>query len=144
MKGYNLKCSEMNAAFGVAQIRKLDRLQQIRRDNIQHYVTRLAGTPLLLPAQHDKHDWLAMPLQYADRGGILRFLEGHNVQVRCTFSGNVTRHPAYRHHFAVYPNADLIMRNGFLVGAHHGMSPADVDHVCDLLLQYVKEHPEVK
>lgn len=138
VKGYNLKCSEMNAAFGVVQMRKLEKLQEIRRRNIQRYMDRLKGGPFVLPAQHDQHDWLAMPLQYHDRSGLLRFLEGNNVQVRCTFSGNVTRHPAFRAHFAVFPNADTIMKNGFLVGAHHGMSLVEVDQVCDLLLEYVR------
>jgi len=124
----------------VAQMKKLDKLQQIRRNNIQRYMDRLKGSALVLPAEHDKHDWLAMPLQYSDRSGLLRFLEGNNVQVRCTFSGNVTRHPAYRSHMKVFPNADTIMKNGFLVGAHHGMTFVEVDRVCDLLLEYMSRH----
>jgi len=49
------------------------------------------------------------------------------------FAGNITRHPAYRHYLKEYPNSDVIMRDGFLLGAHHGLKFDDIDHVCTLL-----------
>merc|ERR1712187_112703 len=39
--GYNMKASEMNAAFGLAQLKKLDKFQATRKRNINHYVQRL-------------------------------------------------------------------------------------------------------
>ena len=61
------------------------------------------------------------------------FLEDNNVQTRVTFAGNVTRHPVYREYLQEFKNADIVMKNGFLLGAHHGMSIEDVDHVCGLI-----------
>lgn len=136
--GYNMKACEMNAAFGLAQLEKLDRFKAIRRRNVCRYVEQLqaASTRYVLPAKHAEMDWLAFPLMHPDRKGALRFLESNDVQIRVTFAGNITRHPAYRHYLQVFPEADRVMAEGFLVGAHHGVTDADVDRVCQLLIQY--------
>mmetsp|Transcript_25928 Transcript_25928/g.56301 ORF Transcript_25928/g.56301 Transcript_25928/m.56301 type:complete len:805 (-) Transcript_25928:308-2722(-) len=137
-QGFNMKACEMNAAFGLAQLRKLDRFKAIRRHNINRYVEKLsaAGTRYVLPSRHDEMDWLAFPLMHPDRKGVLRYLESNDVQIRVTFAGNITRHPAYRHYLQTFPNSDRIMAEGFLIGAHHGVTDADVDRVCDLLIAY--------
>jgi CDP-6-deoxy-D-xylo-4-hexulose-3-dehydrase len=51
---------------------------------------------LTLPDDTFSPNWLAMPLQYPRRLELLKFLEDNNIQTRVTFSGNVTRHPAFR------------------------------------------------
>jgi len=137
-KGFNMKACEMNAAFGLAQLRKLDHFKAIRRHNINRYVEtlRAANTRYVLPALHDQQDWLAFPLMHPDRKGVLRFLESNDVQIRVTFAGNITRHPAYRQYLEDFPASDRIMAEGFLIGAHHGVSDADVDRVCQLLIDY--------
>lgn len=144
--GYNMKASEMNAAFGLAQLKKLDRFQAIRKRNINRYVENLkkAGTKYILPLQHDKFDWLAFPLLYHDRKGVLRFLESNDVQIRVFFAGNITRHPAYREYLTSFPGADRVMRDGFLIGAHHGLELEDIDRVCDLLIEYDKKNGAVQ
>merc|ERR1712072_1375522 len=133
-----MKACEMNAAFGLAQLRKLDKFKDIRRRNIDRYVQNLraAGTSYVLPGKHDQMDWLAFPLMHHDRKGVLRFLEAHDVQIRGCFAGNITRHPAYRHYLQDFPGADEVMRDAFLIGAHHGLELEDVDYVCDLLIEY--------
>ena len=72
-----------------------------------------------------------------------KIIEENNVQTRVTFAGNVTRHPAYREYLQEFKNSDTIMRNGFLLGAHHGMTPEDVDYVCDKIKEFFKStsHP---
>ena len=67
---------------------------------------------------------------------LLTFLEANNVQTRVCFAGNVTRHPVYREYLEVFPNSDRIMAEGFLLGAHHGMSVEDVDYVCDKMKEF--------
>jgi len=137
-QGYNMKACEMNAAFGLAQLRKLDKFKTMRRNNIARYVETLAaaGTRYVLPERYNEMDWLALPLMHHDRRGVLRYLESNDVQIRVTFAGNITRHPAYRHYLKDYPASDRIMAEGFLIGAHHGLTFADVDRVCKLLIEY--------
>lgn len=136
--GYNMKACEMNAAFGLAQLRKLNHFRALRRRNICRYVETLreANTTFVLPAKYEEQDWLALPLMHKDRKGLLRYLEANDVQIRVCFAGNITRHPAYRHYLGDFPESDRIMAEGFLIGAHHGLTTSDVDRVCELLIKY--------
>jgi CDP-6-deoxy-D-xylo-4-hexulose-3-dehydrase len=135
--GYNMKSSEMNAAFGLVQLEKFKQFEQIRRANIERYIENLQGVgDIILPDDSIKPNWLAIPLQTEKRYELLHFLEENNIQTRVTFAGNVTRHPVYREYLQEFPNSDIIMKNGFLLGAHHGMTIEDVDFVCDKIKEF--------
>jgi len=130
----------MNAAFGLAQLKKLPLFLEKRRKNIDRYVQQLKELEpygLVLPKNHDKIDWLALPLMLPNRKALLQYIEDNGIQTRVCFAGNITRHPAYRQYYKVFPNSDEIMKNGFLVGAHHGMNQDDVDYVCKVIKTYV-------
>ena len=135
--GYNMKSSEMNAAFGLVQLERFKEFEKIRRSNIERYIENLQGVgDLILPNDSIKPNWLAIPLQTKKRFELLHFLENNNIQTRVTFAGNVTRHPIYREYLQEFTNSDIIMKNGFLLGAHHGMSISDVDYVCDKIKEF--------
>ena len=101
---------------------------------------RHLSTAVQPPDDSKKPNWLAIPLQHPQRRELLTFLEGRGIQTRVTFAGNVTRHPAYRQYLQVFHNADTIMRDGFLLGAHHGMSLEDVDYVTDQIKEWEEKH----
>ena len=135
--GYHLKASEMNAAFGLAQLDKLETFLEKRRENVKRYMDNLRDVSYYtLPDDSKTPNWLAIPLQCPNRLELIKFLEANDVQTRVTFAGNITRHPAYREYLCEFKNADKIMSDGFLLGAHHGMSTKDVDRVCDLLKKF--------
>lgn len=137
--GYNMKSSEMNAAFGLVQLQKFERFAKIRRDNIERYLLNLSDCEqILLPDDNIKPNWLAIPLQTENRFDLLHHLELNNIQTRVTFAGNVTRHPVYRDYLRPFANSDTIMKNGFLLGAHHGMTTEDVDHVCYKIKEFFR------
>ena len=92
-----------------------------------------------MPDDSIKPNWLAIPLQTNRRLDLLNYLEEHNIQTRVTFAGNVTRHPIYRQYLQDFPNADLVMKKGFLLGAHHGMTIEDVDYVCETIKDFFKK-----
>jgi len=135
--GYHMKACEMNAAFGLVQLKRFEKFSKIRRAIFERYIENLQGVgDLILPDDSLKPNWLAIPFQTKDRLGLLTYLESQNIQTRVTFAGNVTRHPIYREYLQDFKNADTIMKNGFLLGAHHGMTKADVDIVCDKIKEY--------
>ena len=135
--GYNMKSTEMQAAFGLVQLERFKKFEHIRRANIERYIENLQGVgDLILPDDSIKPNWLAIPLQTKKRFELLHFLEENNIQTRVTFAGNVTRHPIYREYLQEFTNSDLIMKNGFLLGAHHGMAVEDVDYVCDKIKEF--------
>lgn len=135
--GYHMKACEMNAAFGLVQLERFKKFSQIRRDNFERYLENLKDVKeLILPDDSLKPNWLAIPLQTERRFELLTFLEDNNIQTRVTFAGNVTRHPVYREYLQEFKNSDTIMKNGFLLGAHHGMDLDDVDYVCDKIKEF--------
>ena len=135
--GYNMKCSEMSAAFGLVQLDRFQTFKQKRRDNVERYLENLKDVKeLILPDDSIEPNWLAIPLQTERRLELLTFLENNNIQTRVTFAGNVTRHPIYREYLQDFKNADKVMKDGFLLGAHHGMDLEDVDYVCDKIKEF--------
>jgi len=135
--GYNFKSSEMNAAFGLVQLERFKDFEGIRRANIERYLENLKDVEkIILPDDSIKPNWLAIPLQTERRYELLSFLEDNNIQTRVTFAGNVTRHPVYREYLQEFINSDTIMKDGFLLGAHHGMTIEDVDYVCDKIKEF--------
>jgi hypothetical protein len=73
---------------------------------------------------------------------VLHYLEAANIQMRVTFAGDITRHPAYRNFLQPFDNADKIMKDGFMLGAHHGMSQDNVDYVCGHIKTVLQTHQQ--
>jgi len=138
--GYNMKSSEVNAAFGLVQVSRIEEIRQKRRLVFNRYLENLKDVPeILLPNNKFNTDWLAIPFMYKNRIELLTFLEENNIQTRVCFAGNVTRHPVYRQYLQEFENADKIMAEGFLLGAHHGMTIEDVDYVCDKIIEFINK-----
>ncbi len=135
--GYNMKCSEMSAAFGLVQLERFESYKDIRRQNFERYIENLKDVKeLILPDDSVQPNWLAIPLQTERRLELLNFLEDNNIQTRVTFAGNVKRPPVYREYLQPFENSATIMKNGFLLGAHHGMTIEDVDYVCGKIKEF--------
>ena len=135
--GYHMKACEMNAAFGLVQLNRFKKFEKIRRANFERYLENLKDVKeLVLPDDSIKPNWLAIPLQTEKRFELLTFLEDNDIQTRVTFAGNVTRHPVYREYLQDFKNSDTIMKNGFLLGAHHGLNFDDVDYVCNKIKEF--------
>jgi CDP-6-deoxy-D-xylo-4-hexulose-3-dehydrase len=139
--GYNMKSSEVNAAFGLVQVARIEEIREKRRAIFNRYLENLKDMQdkLVLPINTFDSDWLAIPFMSKNRLELLTFLEENNVQTRVCFAGNVTRHPVYREYLEAFPNADRIMAEGFLLGAHHGMTLEDCDYVCSKIKEFLLE-----
>ena len=135
--GYNMKSSEMNAAFGLVQVSRLDEIKEKRKKVFNRYLENLKDvSELILPINTFNTDWLAIPFMTKRRLELLTFLENNNIQTRVCFAGNITRHPVYREYLEIFANSDRIMAEGFLLGAHHGMTVDDVDYVCSKIKDF--------
>lgn len=146
--GYNMKATEMNAAFGNVQLTKLPQIKTKRRENFQRFLDNLEDAKDFygLPVNGAKFDWLAFPLTSPHRQEILQYLESNNIQTRVTFSGNITRHPAYRSLYFEehggdknFPVTDRIMAEGFLLGCHQGVTFEQIDRACKLLKNFAEQ-----
>jgi len=136
--GYNMKSSEINAAFGLVQVSRLEEIRSKRKQVFNRYLENLKDVKdLVMPINTFNSDWLAIPFMTKNRLGLLTFLEENNIQTRVCFAGNITRHPVYREFLEIFPNSDKIMAEGFLLGAHHGMTVDDVDYICDKMKEFL-------
>lgn len=141
--GMNMKMIELEAAFGVEQMKKLGDFNAIREKNFSMMTERLMGVnglilPESLPAAQPS--WLAYPIMTGDsvdRNALVRHLEKAGVQTRMIFSGNITRHQPYSVFYEQFPGADAVMRSGFLVGCHHGMGEAEVDYIVSKIKEFI-------
>ena len=150
---YNFLPSELGAAFGLEQVKKLERFKKIRQRNFQKlkdYFKRYEKVfivPEELPGVNTA--WLAFPLTIQKGAPFLRheiivFLEKNGVQTRPVFSGNLLRHPGFknislRRRKQGYPVADSIMLNSFLIGCHHGMDKKQVEYLLGLFVKFLKQ-----
>ena len=97
--GYNMKSSEMNAAFGLVQLSRIEEIRLKRKTMFNRYLENLKEvSELILPINTYNSDWLAIPFMTKNRMELLTFLENNNIQTRVCFAGNITRHPVYRNY----------------------------------------------
>jgi CDP-6-deoxy-D-xylo-4-hexulose-3-dehydrase len=152
--GYNLKMSDMQAAVGVSQLKKLDRFVERRRENFARLTERLiargldAYYHLPVPTPGTEPSWFGYLLTVRDGTGIIRntvtrTLEDRKVGTRMLFAGNLIKQPAfrdvaYRVHGSL-ANTDKIMNDSFWVGVWPGIDDARLDYMADTLLAITRE-----
>ena len=144
--GYNLKLTDMQAAIGVAQLKKLDDFVARRRENFAflHAALQPLADVLILPEATPGSDpsWFGFPITVRDGVGVTRNavtarLEARGIKTRLLFGGNLTRQPAYASvPFRVVgdlKNADTIMNDTFWVGIFPGLDRQRLQYLADEL-----------
>lgn len=150
--GYNLKVTDMQAAIGVAQLKKLPRFIVARRQNFQTLYDGLRDLEefFVLPqaTPHSEPSWFGFPLAVKSsapftRNQVVAFLERHKIATRLLFGGNLIRQPAYRDtpHRVVgnLANADFVMNNVFWIGVYPGLTDEMLEYILDCLHRAPRE-----
>jgi len=141
--GHNLEPSELGAAFGLVQLKKLKKNLRKREINFKLHTKYLEkySKYFILPKQlpNSKSGWLAYPITITDNAPFSRtqmqiFLEKKNIQTRVVFTGNILRQPGFKYIKAKkdkkgYPEADKVMKNGILIACHHGLTKKMIGHI---------------
>lgn len=149
--GYNLKMTEMQAAIGCAQLKKLDDFIARRKANFQIILEMFQPYQdrLILPAGTEQSDpaWFGFVITVREGAGftrteLARFLEAHRVETRNLFGGNLLRHPAFQDipHRTVgnLTNTDLIMNNTCFIGVYPGLDEAQLDYIADVFAKFMR------
>ena len=149
--GYNLKVTDMQAAIGLAQIRKLPSFIQKRRENFEYYYKMLKDYEdyFILPKKHLKAD--PSPFGFVltvreeapfKKNDIIQYLESKNIATRMLFGGNLIRQPAYLDtEYRVIgdlKNSDYIMNNTFWIGVYPGITNEMREYVVEQFRQFIK------
>jgi len=141
--GHNLEPSELGAAFGLIQLKKLKTNLRKREINFNLHTKYLKkySKYFVLPKQLPKSrsGWLAYPITITNNAPFSRtqmqiFLEKKNIQTRVVFTGNILRQPGFKNIKAKrnkngYPEADKVMKNGILIACHHGLTKKMISHI---------------
>ena len=143
--GYNLKLTDMQAAVGVAQLKKLPAFIEARQRNYQalyHGLKDLEESFILPEATPGSEpSWFGFPLAVRREAPFTRneavgFLEKHKIATRLLFGGNLVRQPAYRDvKYRVVgdlKNSDFVMNQVFWVGVYPGLSTEAIEFMVDI------------
>lgn len=143
--GYNLKATDLQAAIGVAQLKKLPAFVEARRKNFAFLHRALGDIPQLwLPEATTgaEPSWFGFPIAVRPDSGvtrdhIVRALEQRRIATRLLFAGNLTRQPAYRdvtfRTVGSLSQSDFVMNNVFWIGTYPGLTEASLTYVAEIL-----------
>lgn len=153
--GYNLKATDMQAAVGCAQLKKLPEFTRRRRANFARLKEGLSGLEdtFILPEANPNANpsWFGFLItckEGVDKNRIVSYLEEHGVQTRMLFSGNLTKQPCFdelRESGSGYrvigdlKQTDRIMENSFWIGVYPGMTDQMIDDMAARIHQAVFE-----
>ena len=149
--GHNLEPSEMGAAFGLVQLKKLpfNLNQREKNFNIHSKFLKRYEEYFILPKQlpGSKSGWLAYPITIRKDAPFTRtemqiFLEKKNIQTRVVFTGNILRQPGFKNikmkkDKKGYPEADKVMKNGILLACHHGLTNQMMQHIHKSIKEFI-------
>ncbi|OHB49677.1 MAG: lipopolysaccharide biosynthesis protein RfbH [Planctomycetes bacterium GWF2_41_51] len=153
--GYNLKATDLQAAIGCAQIRKLESFIKKRRNNWQILYDGLKSFEeffiLPQPQENSMPSWFGFMLTVKEnthfsRDDMVWYLEQNNIQTRMLFAGNFIRQPAFdimRKQKKTYKiigklaNTDFVMNNSFWLGVYPGMSRQMLKYVIGCIHKFI-------
>lgn len=152
--GYNLKATDMQAAIGCAQLKKLPEFTKRRRENFSRLKSQLLEVEdmLILPeaCPDSNPSWFGFLITYregVDKNQVVSYLEQHGVQTRMLFSGNLIKQPCfdemrklkqgYRAPVSLQVT-DQVMERSFWVGVYPGMTEPMIDYMAQMLIEAVR------
>ena len=152
--GYNLEGNELGAAFGLAQLKKLDKNIVTRQNNFKRQCDFFEEYPEFFSNPKETHGcntaWLAFPLLIKETAPFSRrdfqiFLEERNIQTRVVFTGNILRQPMCEDIKKIvsdegYPNADNVMKQGVLLPLHHGLTESMFERFQETVREFITKY----
>lgn len=150
--GYNLKLTDMQAAIGLAQLKKLPRFIAERKKNFSILLSHFSKySQYFLFTKHEKEadpSWFGFMIVVRDDAPfskleLVKYLEEHKIATRSLFAGNILRHPAYVNRKDIkvmgnLKNSDAIMNNGFWIGVYPGITKDMISYMITTVAEFIK------
>jgi len=151
--GYNLKITDLQAAVGVAQLKKLSSFIKIRTRNfaLLYKFFKKYEKYFILPqvTENSKPCWFGFPLLAKKeapftRAEIVNYLEKNKIATRMLFGGNLTKQPAYeniKYRVAGFlKNTDLVMNNLFWIGVYPGITKEKLEYIFKVFGEFLENY----
>lgn len=151
--GFNLKATDLQAAIGCSQLKKLNIFKMSRQRNhaLLYEKLKCMEDKLILPEKQSGSDpnWFGFLItcsNNSDRNRVVGTLERQEIQTRMLFSGNIMRHPCFSNMVngkdyrtvGSLENTDRIMNDTFWIGVYPGLNEKDIDHMADAIKEALK------
>jgi len=138
--GYNLKISDMQAACGLAQLKRLPEFIRKRNENFAYLKSKLGGLAefIDLPeaTENSKPSWFGFPItlkENIDRVAFTKYLDEHKIGTRLLFAGNLTRQPYFKDvEYKIVGgliNTDITMNQTLWLGIYPGLGEDQLDYI---------------
>lgn len=152
--GYNMKVTDMQAAVGLSQLKKVDTFISRRRENFSRlkaaFKTQGLDEHFILPEATKNSDpsWFGFLLTIKDsspmkRREVVKYLEKHRVGTRLLFAGNLTRQPAIKgveHRISGNLSVtDKVMNDGFWIGVWPGIASPQIEYIVETFRAMTQE-----
>lgn len=149
--GYNLKVTEMQAAVGFAQLKKIPKFIKARKLNFNFLYKFLEKYEkyFILPIfeKGAEPSWFGFPILIKSnapfsRAEIVKYLEENKIATRMLFGGNLLKQPAYanikKRVIGSLENTDLVMNNLFWIGVYPGITKEKLDYIAKTFDSFLK------
>ncbi|HEV8058848.1 MAG TPA: DegT/DnrJ/EryC1/StrS family aminotransferase [Gemmataceae bacterium] len=145
--GHSFRCTELEAAIGLAQLEDKDAIVERRKAVAAAYIKKLE--PLsewlqlpTIPPDRD-HVFMLFPLVVRDgnKRPLINFLEANGIETRDLLP--LLNQPIYRKLFGNlephYPVAQWLNRSGFYIGCHQYIDEAAIKYVTDKFCAFFEQ-----
>ncbi len=149
--GYNLRPTEIQGAFGIHQIKKLENFIKIRNENTRYWSKKfLQYEDYFILTKQDPRTRsvdFCYPLTIRknspfNRKSLLEYLEKKKIETRPIMSGNFLEQPAIKFishlKHGKLDNSKLAMSNSFFFGNHHEIGKQEREYVVDVIAQFIE------
>lgn len=151
--GWNLSPLELQAAMGRVQLKKADKIRELRKANFNYLYENLKKhEELVMPKWLPEADvcWFSFPLAHKNRAALVEHLENNGIETRSMFAGNVLKHPAYeglveRGEARIgsdLEEADEILKTAFWVSVHPRYIPKDLEYMVKVFDDFFNARPK--
>jgi len=142
--GYNLKPLDLQGAIGTIQLKKLDEIEEKRRQNknqIAKSFMNIPGVKILSERDNAYTSWFGVPVLCETKElktRLVRHIEEKKIQTRNYFAGNILQQPAYRQFgdFRGFPNATKVLDQVFFVGCSPTINSDMICYIDDVLREF--------
>lgn len=147
--GFNFRPTELQGAFGIHQIGKLEKLVKLRITNAEYWNKKLKRFSNLLLTKKDvgrRKSYLFYPItvkknKFFKKKDLVNELEKHGIETRSVMAGNITKQPVAKilklKKSGDLKNSDYIHENSFVIGNHHEIGEKQRKFVTDIITNFI-------